>query len=94
MCMQTKCSRKDVAPEKDVGNNNPPPPAPDSIIPLPLPSAHQNCVSFVICPDYIMYLSLESVTLFVSTSLIAIQHLKSNKLLSNALIKIIYFYKS
>lgn len=42
MCMQTKCSRKDVAPEKDVGNN-PPPPAPDSIIPLPLPSAHQNC---------------------------------------------------
>lgn len=93
MCMQTKCSRKDVAPEKDVGNN-PPPPAPDSIIPLPLLSAHQNCVSFVICPDYIMYLSLESVTLFVSTILIAIQHLKSNKLLSNALIKIIYFYKS
>lgn len=40
MCMQTKCSRKDVAPEKDVGNN-PPPPAPDSIIPP----------SFTLCPQ-------------------------------------------
>lgn len=71
---------------------HPQPPIP--LFPLPLPSAHKNCLSFVISPDYIMYLSLESVTLFVSTSLIAIQHLKSNKLLSNALIKIIYFYKS